>query len=1365
MGRIFISYHAPDGGDIVRHLVGALEAAGFQDCYAYDLIDHGPEPSYVWRQDLRRNLLAAEALLVVTTPHAKMSEWCAWEVSVFPERKPEALVLEFMSEVPEGRAVLSHRQAVRVDAGDPAALDRVVQQTLRHLADHGVSKTKGLTSPFPGLRAFEEKHASVFFGRQKDVTDLVRPMLGPRKSGSLAVVGPSGAGKSSLVRAGLVPFLRRCPQVSDGTTPSWIVLGPFRPAEGIAALAATVAEIRGDLNLGASSAAEVESRIKAAPEELNSLLAEVAEAAPEARIVIILDQAEELLGEGEETKLLISGLISATRRRAWLVYTVRADLLDALMSDELLAPLVADDFLVKPLGRADLPLIINGPLDKLGWRMSEEALGLMVEDATGETLPLLAFALDQLWREINPNGRTNPRTISRQDYTKAGRVQDVLRDQAEHAFRVARDLVLDDNTNWSLDRAGGRVLRALRRLVSVDAAGTYTRRPVPVDDLPSDERELLKPFVDCRVVVTAQTTIRARGDDADLRLPRPQAPYDRSPNGQHGWREFIEQGDRPARYTQDFLQVAHESLFLHWPRLREVLDQERDALRARQEIEELATVWVESGRPRDQTVPPSRLMRLLSILSPLLESYDRARTFTPGWRQLHEKLVGLQLSPAAMTLMDRSLQRNLEEEVSRALAMATNPQVALRMLAGSASAQGDDMLGMLLHAPDTTAWERALRRVMGDVCLTRTLAGHEQGIWGVAWSPDDSKVATGSKDGSVRVWDVDSGDCLARFDHGQERRGENPGWVRSVAWSPLGDLIASAATDETVRLWSLADRREVGLIPLPDRPWSVRFDSTGEHLLVACADGKAYYHAVRGLSRQPVRSFASTDTEGNPVRLWDADVSPDRTLVACARDDGETELHRLDGAMKRFPSHPRVSGASSPAVRSVRFSPDSRRLATGDQANNVRVLTLGNGSIELSGHRDQVRRVSWSPSGLRLATASADQTVRIWNTGTADNSELLALPQHEQGVCDAAWSHGGDRLASVSDDGKGRIWKIGAEPESEVFTSPQGLTAMAWCPVAHRLVVGGEAYDDVPAELAAVDFGSLTNGIALYQLRIPRLASLAWSPDGTRLLTGSRDGSVSLLTVGGSETEPTKIIGSAPKILADAHDGVHDAQWSGDGAYFAAVSRDRTWLARVYDREGRLLDGTRQWRGHQSFLRAVAWHPTRTLFAVAGQDNLVTLNTLDCTLAAWETEKVFTSLAWSPCGERLAVGCTDGTVIVLDIALGVRCIVTERLRLLGHGGAVNSVAWSADGATLLTASDDGTARSWHTGNGGLLTVARAHSGPVVQALWTDRQHRALTASAAGSVHFWDLSDGPTRSLSAMECDVNTLITEARLRTR
>jgi hypothetical protein len=163
VGRIFVSYHAHDGGEIAHHLVDELKAAGYEDCYAYGVPGSGPEPPYDWRESLRRDLLVAEALIVITTVGSS-AEWCVWEISVFRERKPDALCLEFFSGVRQGRAILDTRQAQHVAPGDGESLAAAVGTSLRLLAEAGVSTAPVADSPFPGLRAFEEDQASLFFG-------------------------------------------------------------------------------------------------------------------------------------------------------------------------------------------------------------------------------------------------------------------------------------------------------------------------------------------------------------------------------------------------------------------------------------------------------------------------------------------------------------------------------------------------------------------------------------------------------------------------------------------------------------------------------------------------------------------------------------------------------------------------------------------------------------------------------------------------------------------------------------------------------------------------------------------------------------------------------------------------------------------------------------------------------------------------------------------------------------------------------------------------------------------------------------------------------------------------------------------------
>ncbi|SER17956.1 WD domain-containing protein, G-beta repeat-containing protein [Lentzea albida] len=649
MGRIFLSYHGHDEGDaIALYLRDALLAAGFEDVHAYTAPGSGPDVSLPWKDSLRRELLGADALIAVTSP-GSFSEWCIWESSVFRERKPHAPCIEFFSARSQHRAILNDLQAQRVDATSPASLAAARDTVLEVLERAGVSKAAPLSSPFPGLKAFDEHQASLFFGREDDIQRLAEPLLGRRSHGAMAVIGPSGAGKSSLVRAGLIPLLRR-----EG----WTIIGPVTPSQGV------LPPIEGP-----------------------------------GRRLVVLDQAEELLMT--ESSDLVQQLVDASRGEAWVVYTVRADFLDELMSREDFAPLLRDDFLVTPLTKAELPVVVNGPLRSFGWSVDDAALGLIQEDASRESLPLLAFALENLWRHVNPDGKRAPRPITRAEYVASGRVMDVLRFQADEALAMARDLVRDEDGSWpSVRDAEHRVLQALRRLVAVDETGKFTRCSVAASDLSAENRRLLDPFITNRVLTATRETV----------------------------------------------EVAHESLFLHWPRLREELERDHS--------------W--------------------------------------AWR-------------------------------------------------GADGLDPDDAVRLLVNAPDPTGWRRSLLRATASTHLLRSFTGHSDGVCGVDWSPDDTALVTGSKDGTVRLWDAETGECEHVFTHGDER-----GEVRAVAWSPKGDVVASVSTDRTLRLWSARTRRQIQVIGLPAGPRSVRFDSDGQRVLVACDDGGAYLWRAESDTPVPV---------------------------------------------------------------------------------------------------------------------------------------------------------------------------------------------------------------------------------------------------------------------------------------------------------------------------------------------------------------------------------------------------------------------------------------------------------------------------------------------------------------------------------
>jgi WD40 repeat protein len=588
----------------------------------------------------------------------------------------------------------------------------------------------------------------------------------------------------------------------------------------------------------------------------------------------------------------------------------------------------------------------------------------------------------------------------------------------------------------------------------------------------------------------------------------------------------------------------------------------------------------------------------------------------------------------------------------------------------------------------------------------RWQTGHADVVASVAWSPKGRCVATGSYDGTVKVWDVENGRLLNTLAGHDES-------VNSVSWSPDGTRLASGSDDETVMVWEAASGRLLNVLAGHDNSvFSVSWSPDGKHLASGSRDQTVMlWDAASG---RLLNTLAGHDNS-----VFSVSWSPDGKRLASGSYDKTVKLWDPSSGrvLNTLTGHDKL-------VLTVSWSPDGTRLATGSDDKTVKLWELSSGRLlnTLTGHDNLVFSVSWSPDGTRLASGSSDETVKVWE---ASSGRLLnTLAGHDDAVNSVSWSPGGMRLASGSSDETVKVWEASSGWLLNTLSGPNNwVNSVSWSPDGTRLASGS---DDETVMVWEAASGRLLNALAGHDNSV---FSVSWSPDGTRLATGSRDETMKVW-------EPSS--GRVLNTLADHDNLVFSVSWSPDGTRLASGSRDQT--VKVWEASsGRLLNTL---SGHDDFVRSVAWSVDGARLASGSWDKTVKVweassGRLVNTLSGHDNSVL--TVSWSPDGTRLASGSYDRTVKVWEASSG-RLLNT----LSGHDNSVLTVSWSPDGTRLASGSEDKTVRIWDTGSGKELRVLAVPSE--VSSLSWSSNGRRLVLSWLSFLEIWDIEADPPRPL-------------------
>jgi WD40 repeat protein/serine/threonine protein kinase len=536
------------------------------------------------------------------------------------------------------------------------------------------------------------------------------------------------------------------------------------------------------------------------------------------------------------------------------------------------------------------------------------------------------------------------------------------------------------------------------------------------------------------------------------------------------------------------------------------------------------------------------------------------------------------------------------------------------------------------------------------------LPGVTDAVTSVAFSADGRRVAAGALDNVVRVWNASTGRITASMS-GHESA------VTAVAFGENDTRLASASTDGPVRIWDLAASQLVTTLPVERAVHSIAFRPGGGQLAVGGDDGLAVWDLATA-------SLWKT-LEGHRAAVRAVAYSPDGKLLASGSFDRTV---RVFDAASGVPVST-FEGHQDP-VFGVAFDASGARVVSAGLDNTVRVFEARTGrSLQvLLGHDESVRAVAVDPASPRIATGSLDRTIRVWSL--EGSSAVRVLDAEGDFLAAVAFSPDGSRVAAAA-SATGALHVFDARTGEAKFRAPGesgGALALAFSPDGAWIALGGE--EDSAVRICDASTGRVLRALSGHEASV---TSVAFGPDRSRLASASADQTV---RVWDAETGEVRL------VLSGHEQRVSAVAWSPDGTRIASASFDRT--LRIWDAaDGRPIAVL---EGHEKPVHALAFERSGERFASGGADHAVRIWTEAGSVAVPSAHGgTVLAVAFSPDGSRLATAGHDKAVRVWDPRTGELL-----LTLLGHEGWVTSVAWSPDGKRLASASFDGTLRLWES---------------------------------------------------------------------
>lgn len=1230
-------------------------------------------------------------------------------------------------------------------------------------------------NPYRGLQPFDENHARFFFGRQELVEELYKRISQSKQSSSqlIVVMGISGSGKSSLVKAGLIPHLRK------NYAQEWHILEPMRPGKSpFIALAKTIFPIANnfsdadkykqlirDLNKGESN-----RLIDILTEWVVGIVRAWSQANPQVKLLLTIDQFEELITMSRKATPISSDiesdsneqkpqrwLSSVFRRQSkaknnerpeqkddvqqeWqqflallantlkncpqlhIVLTLRSDFEARFVESAFKDYWDKSRFPMRTMRADELREAIEKPASEMALYFEPANSVDRLIDEVGEmpgALPLLSFTLSELYIKLHQawvkDGKEDRALTVDEEFYQQGGIAGSLTYRANEIY----DGLPDD-----VHRATMR--RVILRMVEIEG-GESVRRRVSKAELnypDSDENTRVEYVINCldeaRLVVKGQEAREAYVEPAHDFLVK-------------GWNKL-----------QDWIKEEQENLALQrrlTPAALEWNSKEQSSIFL-EKVEpvwnwfdqklDLLEDWFNKIKKDGQEGSREKKAQFLWNGNPYLDVLKKTLKSRNYWfnqvetefveRSVRQKLRNIRLrrfayisilvgvTTAAIVIE----QRRIEAERQTTIASARASEAFF------VSNQQLEALIAGVKAAKILQKEKAIHK-QTDV-LNQTVISLEQAVYGV---------------------------------RERNRLTEHSGPVQSVSFSQDGQMIASASWDGTVKLWSQNGQLFKTLDIIADQPltthssiiWSVSLSRDGQLIAAGSDDGKVTLWSRDGQRLNTLsRDSCQISTPEKDCSARSISISADGQLIAAGYYDGTIILWSRDGQLlKAWPGHSEI-------VTRVRFSPDDQMIASSsfdtvklwnregtwiktfrhhdtvedvDFSSDSQMIAYTDNKIvnvwnlddqwlkTFRGHTNQVTSISFNPNGKIIASSSSDNTIKLWSI--RDEKELATLKGHSAEVTSVSFSPNGKMLASGSEDTTVRLWSLDVQQPPILESSRDKITKISFS-TNGQLIAG--------IEDSGIKIWS-RNGRLLKTLNAgaDKANSISFSPANQTIAFGNFDRTVKLWNFNTQEL----------KVLTGHTEAVRSVSFSSDGQIVASGSDDKT--VKLWSRDGKLLNTLNK---HTGGIWSVSFSPDGKMIASGsdGSESKVNLWSRDGhflkTLSGHSG--TINSISFSPDGQRIATASSDNTVKLWSRD-------GDFLRTLrGHDYQVFGVSFSPEGKMIASADWDGTVKLWSREGQLLKTFAkRSNCSSCVWSVSFSPDGQTLAAGSNDGILLWNLA--------------------------